>query len=225
MNQDDAVAKMRELMETMDTMEKFKNIRDKWPTAILIGFSSILASALIFLLVYYVDYLTADPYLGNLLIGNSYFGAGLFAAIAWILGIFFMYRVLNKAYTSYKPTDWSENLKEGPLGIIKIMAKYDWDQKLIDLRKSKQGYIIVTASQMGLNFFFFTILLFFSVGLFIAFVFQVSPNVYYIILFAFLFTMILGDKNLKRLHQRLWLADILIGEIGRFSSEFRQREL
>lgn len=225
MNEEDAVTKMRELMLTMDTMEKFKNVRDKWPKAVLIGLSSIFASVLIFLLVYYIDYLTADPYLGNILIGNLYFGASLFAAVAWIIGIYFMYRVLKRAYRPSKSTDWEEYLKEGPLGIIKIMSKYDWNQKLNDLRRSKQGYIIVTASQLCLNLFFFTILLFFAVGLFISFVFQVTPNLYYIILLAFLVTIIVGDKNLKKLYERLWSADILIGEIGRFSSDFNQREL
>lgn len=225
MNESEAVEKMRELMVTIETMEKFKNIRDKWPKAVLIGLSSIFASVLIYLLVFYIDYLTVNPFLGNILLGNVYYGAGLFAAIAWILGIYLCYKVLNKAYKTVQSTNWEQDLKEGPLGIIKIMSRYNWDRKLLDLRRSKQGFMIVSFSQLAFNFFFFLVVVGLGLGFFISFAFQTQPNWYFLIFFAFVFTLILGDRNLKKLHSRLWSADILIGEIGRFSSDFKQREL
>lgn len=227
MNESDAVEKMRRLMVSMDTMAKFKNLRDRWPTVILIGLLSILASAIIFLLVDFIDYFTVTTELGfvpGIPIG-TYYGGGLFSAIAWIIGIYLSYRVLNRAYRSSEKTDWEDDLKEGLLGIIKILSRYDWDKKLLDLRRSKQGFMIVTFSQLALNFIFLLAVMALPFGIFISLVLQITPNYYFLILFAFLVTLILGDKNLKKLHNRLWSADILIGEVWRFSSEFKQREL
>lgn len=222
---EDAVKKMRSLMITLEDVDRFRNIREKWSSVVLISLSSIFASIVIFILIAYIDYLDINPFLYNLQIYNAYFGAGLFATIAWLAGILLIYGTLNRAYRSITPTNWEDDLREGPIGIIKIMSRYDWNKKLLELRRAKQGFVIVTALQMLFNLFFVFVVTFIGFGLLASLIFQITPNGYLILLISVVFTLILGDKYLKRLRERLWNADILIAELGRFYSEFSEREL
>lgn len=225
MNEEDAVEKMRDLMSTMDAMEKFKNIREKFPAVVLIAIGSILASALIFLMVYLYDYITVTFFLGYIYIHNIGFGAGVFAAIAWVAGILLIYWTLSKAYKVISHTNWEDDLEEGPIGIIKIMSRYDWNRKLLDLKQAKQGFVLVTILQLLLNFFFIFVFTFIGFGLIISLFFQMSPDPYVVLVLSIVITLVLGDRNLRRLYRRLWSADILIGEVGGFYSEFSERQL
>lgn len=226
MNESDAVEKMRDLMSTMDAMERFRNIREKFPEVVVIAMGSIFASVLIFMGVYIYDYYTATFFLGNIYFNSSFgVGAGVFASIAWVVGIVLIYKTLSKAYRTIKQTNWEADLDEGSIGIIKIMSRYDWNRKLLDLRQAKQGFVLVTFLQLLLNFFFTFVFSFIGFGLLVSVLFQLSPDPYVVLILSIGITLVLGDRNLKTLYRRLWSADILIGEVGRFYSEFSEREL
>lgn len=59
-----------------------------------------------------------------------------------------IYLVLQKAYRKPKEINWEEDLKEEPVGIVKIMSRHDWEKILLDLRYAKQGLVLVSILQL-----------------------------------------------------------------------------
>lgn len=225
MTVENAENKMRELMLTIDSLNRFSNIRSKFPTLLLVALFSILMSVVIFALVEVYDYNTVT-WLGNIKISSSgYVGGWLIASVAWIGGMISVYLVMDRAYRKPREVNWEEDLNEGPVGIIKIMSRYDWDRILLELRWAKQGFALVSVLQLILYFFIIIIVLFFLFVLLVQVLLQVHVNGYYILISALIVTLIVGDKTLVRLYNRLWNANILIEELRRFHFEFSKREL
>lgn len=224
MTSEPAIEKMRELMLTIDSLNRFGNLRRKFPALLLITLCSILVSFVIFALVEVYDFSTVT-WLGNVMISNLYVDGWLIASVAWLGGVIAVYTVMDRAYRSPREVDWEEDLKEGPIGIIKIMSKHDWDKILLDLRYAKQGFILVSILQLFLYFFIIIILLVLLLGLLLQAIMQVHVNGYYILISALLVTLVVGDRTLVKLYNRIWNANLLIDELRRFHIEFSQREL
>ncbi len=131
---------------------------------------------------------------------------------------------MRRAYNRPHELKWNEDLEEGPIGIIKIMSRYDWEKILEELKYAKQGFILVSVLQLLLVFLLTVALLFLSMATLMAIILQTNVNGYYILFAGLIITLILGDKTLAKLYKRIWNADILIDELRRFHLEIDQRE-
>jgi hypothetical protein len=225
MNSDSAIDKMRELMLTIDSLTRFSNIRRKFPLLLLITLGTILISVISLAIVYFYDFYSVTM-VGYIQTGaSSYFGGSIFSLVIWAAGMIVIYLVMVRAYRAPQEIKWDEDLKEGPLGIIKIMQKYDWEKILVDLRYAKQGFILVSILQLLLYFFLTFFFLFLLFTYLVGGLLQVFASMYYVAFSAAIITLILGDKTLVKLYNRIWSANVLIDELRRFRIEFSQREL
>lgn len=225
MNKDLATERMVELMLTVDSLNRFSNVRKKFPVLVVIALSSVFISIVVYAVIDVYDFYTVT-WVGNLLVGESvYLGGSLVAGVAWIAGIVAEYIVVDRAYHRPDKVNWEEDLKEGPIGIIKIMSGYDWENILIDMKYAKQGFVLITILQMLLYYLLAFVILFFLFGLSIEVILQVTVNLYLVAVVALLITLILGDRTLVKLYHRIWNANILIDELRRFHIELSQREL
>ncbi|MCL4413081.1 MAG: hypothetical protein M1526_07000 [Candidatus Thermoplasmatota archaeon] len=223
MTTENAVEKMRELMASVDSINRFSNVRKTLPLLVIITLVSVLSSFVIVALIDVYDFLTVS-FPGNIMISNVSIGGWLIAGIAWIAGIVSVYIVMRRAYNRPHELKWNEDLEEGPIGIIKIMSRYDWEKILEELKYAKQGFILVSVLQLLLVFLLTVALLFLSMATLMAIILQTNANGYYILFAGLIITLILGDKTLAKLYKRIWNADILIDELRRFHLEIDQRE-
>lgn len=226
MNESGAVEKMRELMLSVETLRRFYSIRSVFPRFLLVGLLYLLLAVTVASIFDLYAFFTGYPYLGEIPIGQT----GSFSTNFVYLGLLIaanatLYLILKKAYEIQVSRGWEEDLKDGAVGIIKIIADHDWEEVLLQLRGAKQGFVLVAVLQLLLNFLLTSIIAFFSLGFLFYYTVGFTINGYFILALSAVIALVIGDKTLKVLYGRLWSADILIGELRRFRSDFAQREI
>lgn len=226
MKAEDALERMNDLMATVDTMERFKNIRNSFPEVVLIVLITFLGWLTGIFVINLADYITVTSLIGSIFSGNPFSGAVLVTPIFIISGSLAIYFTLNRAFSLQTAAEWREELQEGILGIIKIMSQYDWEKKLADLKIAREGFIFVAALQISLYFVIAASILLLTVGILMVIVLNL-PSFYLTVLLALsvVIAIISGRGSLKKMYDRLWSADTLIHELRRFHSDFRKREV
>ncbi len=75
MTTENAVEKMRELMASVDSINRFSNVRKTLPLLVIITLVSVLSSFVIVALIDVYDFLTVS-FPGNIMISNVSIGGG-----------------------------------------------------------------------------------------------------------------------------------------------------
>lgn len=226
MNEAEATQKMGELMISVETMERFYNIRQKGPAVFAAMLLSILAYFTMSAVVNFYDFVITDNAIGTLPVtGNSQIPVLLLVILLIIISGAAIYLILRRAYENVHDQEWRKDLEEGALGIIKIMGETNWEDVLRRIGGSKLGFALVAVLQLSYNFIILSFVSFFGLGFALYFGLGISMNVWYALAISAVFTAILGDRTMKKMYGRIWSADILIEELRRFYGEFSQREV
>ncbi len=205
MKEADAVEKMEELQDSLSTAMKYSSARDRFPTMFIIALLALFGSVMIILLADYYDYLTYSPQMGTFpLAQNSYIDAGVFVALLWLFVLYIEYSTLNRAYRKSVGVNWENELKEGVLGILKIIEGEDWEEILNHLRKAKQSFLVISILQFIINWIFVSLVLWFFYEFVIEGIFAISLNSLVVLPMAAILVLVFGDRSLKKSYSRLW---------------------
>ena len=151
MDENEAVDKMRGLKKSIKTALRYERSGEKLPEVVLIILIAILAAGFVAFSVNLYNLETLNPFLGNILIGNSYFGVGIPVLLLYAIFAFVVHRILHRPFTVSPENSWNEYLKEGVIGIMRIIEISDWEGILINLKKAKQAFIVLSAMSFLLN--------------------------------------------------------------------------
>lgn len=117
--------------------------------------------------------------------------------------------------------DWDDYLKEGVTGILQIIETTAWEEVLINLKKAKLAFIVLSAMiflvYLGITF----IVLFFAYGFLLESVLGIPINLYLVLLGSILLVIALGDKTIRQRYNELWHMDNLVTELRWFYTEFQ----
>ncbi len=222
MDEKEAVKKIRELKKSLDTTMRYWKAGSEFPKIFIVILSAILAVNLAYLLLRIYNLEIVNTFLGNIKIGSgSYIGAGI-PAVA-ILAVFavIVYIILHKPFKMPIGKDWDDYLKEGVTGILQIIEITDWEEVLINLKKAKLVFIVLSAMiflvYLGITF----IVLFFAYGFLIESVLGIPINLYFVLLGSILLVIALGDKTIRQRYNELWHMDNLLTELRWFYTEFQ----
>lgn len=226
MNEENAIAKMRKLMISVETLKRFYSIKTKVPQLVMASLLFFLSSSLISCAIKVYDFMAGNPYLGYFPIGgNQSLNQNMVFVILGFAASITIYLILRRAYDIQVQRDWEDYLHQGAVGMIKIMSEYDWETTLRQLRGAKQGFYVVAVLQLLFNFVLISVILFLTMGFALYYLTGIMINGYYVLGISALITLVIGDGTLRMLYDRVWSADILIGELRRFYIDFSQREI
>lgn len=216
MDENEAVDKMRGLKKSIKTALRYERSGEKLPEVVLIILIAILAAGFVAFSVNLYNLETLNPFLGNILIGNSYFGVGIPVLLLYAIFAFVVHRILHRPFTVSPENSWNEYLKEGVIGIMRIIEISDWEGILINLKKAKQAFIVLSAMSFLLNLGIIFIILFFAYAILITGIFGIPTNLYLVLLGSVLMAFGVGDKTIRKSYSELWHMDNLVAELRWF---------
>jgi hypothetical protein len=226
------VAKVQELMTTLDQVKKYKAL-----SKLLVDFALIMLATTVVLLAwelsvnfyklgtgFYCYYgvpglytCTASPATGSPLL--RLFGglstiliptAGLLGGILWV----------DHKLKLVKVGEWTESLREGFPGAVKLLEELKWDSVFQDIRASRIGYSAYLAVKVVGYWLLATVVMFFP------YVFGVSAlhleaNFYVLGLLSLVLVLVVSKNDLQRKYQQVVSLDNLMWELRWFSSGFK----
>lgn len=231
MNEEDAVQKMRDLQVSLETSMRYSRAGKRFPGVFLLTLTGILLSFVIVLISNILDYSLVYPSLGYIPIGGASgtsMGVGIPVLAVWLLLAYAIYAYLKRSFSSYTSGSWDKDLEEGVVGILKILEKEDWQETMIQLRKAKQSFIVISVLQLLFSWGIAFIAIFFLYALLVGAVIGVSiahPNLYLIGFVAAILVVGLGDRYIRKSYNEIWYMDGLIAELRWFYLEFQGSEL
>jgi hypothetical protein len=222
MDEKEAVDKMRDLKKSLETTLRYERSGSKFPAVFLITLLAILAANIISLSANVYNLVTINSSMGYLSIENGdSVGIGVLVVILFGVIAVIVYRILHKPFTKPVENSWDEYLKEGVIGIIRIIEESDWERILVSLKKAKQAFIVISSLSILLELGIIFALLFFAYGILISGVFGITPNLYIVLLGSVLLMIALGDRTIKQSYSELWHMDNLVAELRWFYFEFQ----
>jgi hypothetical protein len=225
MDENEAMDKMRELKKSIDTALRYERSGEKLPEVFLIILMAILAADLVAFSVNLYNLETLNPFLGNILVGNTYFGIGIPVLLLFAIFALVVYRILHRPFTVPSENSWDEYLKEGVIGIMRIIEISDWEKILINLNKAKQAFTVLSTMTFLLNLGIIFIILFFAYAILITGIFGIPTNLYLVLLGSVLMALGVGDKMIRKSYSELWHMDNLVAELRWFYTELQNREI
>lgn len=220
MNEDEAVKKMEDLMNSVETATKYSLVASKIPAVFLIVLAAIVEADFVTIAINFYNYSTVNTYLYNLPVGSTFsLGAGLVVVICWIPLAYIAYRIIRGALRGRMDQGWKSDLREGVVGILKIIEETDWESRLNDLKRAKLVFVFFSALQLMVSWAVTAVLLFFA-SIFLLVPLSITANPYLILVIAVVIVVGLGDTYIKGRYRQLWNMDNLISELRWFYLEF-----
>lgn len=222
MNEAEAVQKMRDLQNSLETSMRYSQAGKRFPGVFLLILAGVLISFLVVAVSNLAHYFSTNPGLSFIpLTGYLSIDVNVVVAILWMVLAIFVYRILTRSFRSVESGKWEKDLEDGIPGILKIVESEDWDGTLIDLRKAKISFIVIGILQFLLYWALAAIAISFVYDLIVMTVFGVLPDLNFISFVAALLVLGLGDSAIRRSYHELWYMDGLVAELRWFYLEFQ----
>lgn len=220
MREQDAVEKMTDLMNSVETATKYSNVASCIPAMFLLSLVAVLEADLITIAINYYNYATLNTFLYNLPVTSIFsISSGIAVVLGWLPIGYIMYRMVKRALDRPMDQSWKTDLKGGVLGILKIIEQTNWEEKLTELKRAKLIFLFFSVMELLLSWVLTVILLYFaSIPLLGAF--SIYPNTYAILILSVVIVAGLGDTYIKGRYRQLWNMDNLISELRWFYLEF-----
>ena len=219
LTEENVVAKVIELMETLDQVKKYNALTGSLKKFALM----VLSSIAIFLLVggsigFLNLVVTLDRphlFLASILL--------LFIPIGGIsAGVFY----IRKRVNSVKIGEWENELSNGFPSALKILTELDWDKTFDEISSGRVGYAFYTILKTGA----YWVITFFATGLLanlVSLIVLQKPDLFggpFLALISFLVVYLLQRKDLSRRYTQIRALDNLLWELRWFSVELRRVE-
>ncbi len=213
------VAKVAELMETLDKIKKYNVLARHLKTFTLIVVGSIVICILVNNLISYSNLLiTFNPFQQFFLT----FPLTLIPAIGVLAGIIFV----RKKISAVKTGEWKDELSQGFPSALKILSEMDWDERFDVVSSGKLGYVMYSLVKGAAYGFisFFTLGFLFNLITYIV-MHRLGALGYASFHCSLLVIFLYLRKDLSRRFDEIRAIDRLYWELKRFSHELRNTEL
>lgn len=218
LTEENVVAKVAELMETLDQVKKYNAL-----TSSLKKFALIVVSTIII-------FLAVGGSLGFLnlvatLDKPQFFLLSLLLLLIPIGGVSIGVYYIRKNVNSIRTCEWKEELSNGFPSALKILTELDWDQTFDEISSGRVGYALYSI----LKVLAYLVITTFIVGLvanLIAFTLlhQGLIGAPFSGLIAILIVYLLLRKDLSRRYSQIRALDNLLWELRWFSVELRRAD-
>jgi hypothetical protein len=218
LTEESVVAKVAELMETLDQVKRYNALTSSLKKFALI----VLSSIVIFLAVGgYIGFLNLVATLDK----PQIFAASLLLLLIPISGISIGVYFIRKRINSIKSGEWKEELSNGFPSALKILTELDWDETFDDISSGRVGYILYSILKAAA----YLIIAMFTVGL-------VGNLISFTVLhqgllgapisglISILIVYLLLRKDFSRRYSQIRALDHLLWELRWFSVELRRAD-
>lgn len=215
MNEEDATAKVNELMINLDEVKKYKQLAlSTWRCV-----KYLLLATVTFLSIEIVYAFSGYFY--------GYYTNWFITMIGGINALFFLIGLLviaiyeDRKSTHYRPSDWSIHLTGGFPSALKLLSDYDWESIQQDIKYAKMGLLMAVIGNVAIA----TILISTLIGVFslfiLSFTIHVQLDLSIIVLISIPLAIILFWKNIDRRMRAVWGMDYLASDLRWLYSELR----
>jgi hypothetical protein len=217
LTEDNVVAKVAELMETLDHVKEYNALYRSFKTFALI----VLGSLTVFLSIgAYVNFL-------NFTVGPDnpdFFLISLLLLLVPISGTIGGILFIRRKIKSVKKGEWKKDLEQGFPLALKILLEINWDETFDEISLGRVGYALYGLLKAAA----YWIITLFLIGLIsnsISFLIQHRAGLFGVpILFSILIVYILLRHDLAGRYDEIRALDKLLWELRWFSNEFRRAD-
>ena len=229
MTEADVTSKVRDLMEALDEVRRYKAL-----TSLMVDFVMIILAtvASLFSVEILVNYLHASSEFPCSFLPNA-FGCGIGSTVTGFsslvaLTLFVIPAVgilcgvvwVDRKFKRVKVGEWRTTLDEGLPGAVKLLTQMKWDSVFEEIQLSKIGYLVYGLVKVAGYFVFVSFLSIFATTFVFDFAIHVIFNLDVVIVVAFVLVLVLSRKDLEKRYRQTWSLDGLIWELRWFSGEF-----
>lgn len=218
--EESVVAKVRELMSTLDRARQYRAIAASLVDFLLVLLSSVVVAALMYLTITYLLYAYGLDF-GTSLIPSFLSLGALLVVIAGLLGGLL---IADRRVKRVKVGQWEEDLKEGFPGAFKILTNFDWNSAIYEVQTAKLGFILYGVLKVVGYTLVLSILLSAGVlGLASGIVhFAYTPA--FVPVLSFIIVIAASSADLKRRFAESFSLDSLLWELRWFYTGFARSE-
>lgn len=219
MSERDVVAKVGDLMQTLDDVKKYREMAYAMIDFAAIVITSLIAVLALTLLQSITEIVYRSPSSIN---GHSFsaspwalFGDLIILLAGLVSGVFWVDRRVRRT----KFDEWKNTLEEGTPGAIKLLSSVDWDSLLRTVSLARVSYLFYGLVKVVGYFLFTTIVISIVVlfsGLPLPFVYVPFISLAIVLLYT--------RRNLLDGFHKLQSLDLLFWDLRWFASEFKRAE-
>jgi len=236
MSEQDVVAKVEELMRSLDQVKRYKAFARLMADFLIIFLTSIAVLFFLEISVNVYKLISGFPsYFAN---PNSVFttyavntsgsqvlqyiitlclllipAAGLLIGILWV----------DHKLKQIRLEGWRETLREGFPGALKLLQELNWDSVLEDISLSRLSYTVYFVIKV-IGYWALSLVILFFPYLFAASLIHINSNLYLLLLISLALVLVLSRKDLQKRYRQVQSLDALMWELRWFQSEFKSAE-
>jgi hypothetical protein len=229
MSEKDVVAKVGDLMRTLDDVKRYRELAYAMIDFVAIIVISVIAVIALTMLQFTIDIVFGSPNSINgqaLLLFGPYFPGSPWVFFAELIILFFglIFGVfwVDRRVRRTKVGEWKGTLDEGTPGAIKLLSSFDWDALLGTVSLARVSYLFYALIKVVGYFLLTTVLLTF-VFLFPGLLVPVALNGY-VPFIALAIVLLFTRKSLAEGFRKLRSLDSLFWDLRWFASEFKGAE-
>ena len=225
--EESVVAKVEELMETLDLVKRYNVLtRSLKKFTLFIMGSMIIFAIVIGMFGSFELRLTLNSSFSFLIDDPVFFLITLLSFLILVMGIFAGVMFVRRRVNSVRVGEWREELSHGFPSALKILMELDWDKTLDEISVGKLSYavysLLKTAAYLVITFFalevFGNALVFFFLGRTNLFI------VFFLGLLSLLLVFLFLGRDIFRRYKELQALDMLLLELRWFSLEIRRAD-
>lgn len=230
MSDEAVVAKVGDLMRTLDDVKRYKEL-----AYAMVDFAAIIVVSVIAVIALTVVQFLADIVFGfpSPINGGAYllFGPS-FPSSLWVFfgeliilisGLVFGVYLVDKRVRLVKVGEWKTTLDEGAPGAIKLLSSIEWDSLLGTVSLARVAYLFYAIVKVVGYFLLVSVLLSF-VSLFTLFSAPATLSYTYIPFISLIIVLLLTRRSLAMGFRKLRSLDSLLWDLRWFASEFKRAE-
>ena len=229
MSEEDVVAKVGDLMRTLDDVKRYRELAHG-----MVDFAAIIVGSVIAVIAlamvqnsFEIAYGFPTSINGQaLLLFAQPLGASPWVLLAQIailiggllLGILWVDRKVRRTRVG----EWKETLDEGVPGALKLLSNIDWESLLGTVSLARVAYLFYALIKVVGYFLVATFLL--SVAFLFSGFLAPAVTTYYVAFIALTVVLVFTRKSLAEGFRKLRSLDLLFWDLRWFSSEFKRAE-
>jgi hypothetical protein len=231
MSEKEVVAKVEELMITLDQVKKYKalaRLMVDFLVIVLFSFVALFSLELIFNFYYLTGNFQSYFSYPNILsvvtpsagaISSDTLPALGIIAVGIIVGIFWVDRKLKRV----KLEEWKSTINEGFAGALKLLQELNWDTVFDDIRISALAYGLYAVIRIICYWVFVMVILGFPYSVALNLI-HTDFNFYLLAFISLPFVFVFSRKDLQKKYRQISSLDALLWELRWFNSEFKSAE-
>lgn len=231
MSETAVVAKVEELMKTLDQVKKYKalaRLMGDFLVIILLSFITLFSLELIFNFYYltgnfqsYFSYPnilsivtpSAGLFSSNSLLALIIIAAGIIVSILWV----------DHKLKRVKLEQWKSTQNEGFAGAVKLLQELNWDTVFDDIRVSTFAYGLYAVTKIVGYWILATIILSFPYAIILGLI-HIDYNFNLLAFISLALVLAFSKKDLQKKYRQIASLDSLLWELRWFNSEFKSAE-